>query len=212
VNDTGEGMSKEVQARAFEPFFTTKGSGKGTGLGLSTVFGIVKQSGGSVWVYSEPGHGTAFKVYLPRVDAREEALEKDGGAPEGAAGRETVLLVEDDDVVREVTASTLEELGYVVVAAANGEEALGAAKAREGPLHLLVTDVIMPGMGGGELSRRLRQERPGIKVLHVSGYTAGALQHSDALEDGAAFLPKPFTPKALIARLHEVMRRGEVRG
>jgi signal transduction histidine kinase/CheY-like chemotaxis protein len=205
VSDTGEGMSKEIQERVFEPFFTTKAHGKGTGLGLSTVFGIVKQSGGWVWLYSEPGHGTAFKIYLPRVDATDDSPEGSVEPAVGTAARESVLLVEDDDVVREVTAATLEELGYVVIAAGNGEAALAAARAHEGRIDLLVTDVIMPGMPGPKVAEAMQLLRPGIKVLFLSGYTDDAMVHHGLREGEISFLQKPFTLEALARKVRETL-------
>jgi signal transduction histidine kinase len=206
VSDTGEGMSRDVQARVFEPFFTTKEAGKGTGLGLSTVFGIVKQSGGSIGVYSEPGHGTSFKVYLPHVNAAVTPVEETV-TPEGDIGHGTVLLVEDDAFVREITVSTLEELGYSVISAGSGEEALNIAGAHEGPLDLLVTDVIMPGMPGPKVAEGLQKIRPGTKVLFVSGYTDDAMVHHGLREGEIAFLQKPFTLEALARKIRETLSR-----
>ena len=208
VSDTGEGMTKEVQERVFEPFYTTKGTGKGTGLGLSTVFGIVKQSGGSIWVYSEPGHGTSFKIYLPRVDTSEATSDEAvAEAPEAIAADETVLLVEDDAFVREITVASLEELGYIVLAAESGEAALKIVASHEGPLDLLVTDVIMPGMAGPKVAEALHRLRPETKVLFVSGYTDDAMVHHGIREGEIAFLQKPFTLEALSRKIRETLGR-----
>jgi len=204
VSDTGVGMDAQTKARIFEPFFTTKEKGKGTGLGLSTVYGIVKQSGGYVWVYSEPGHGTTFKVYLPRVDAPAEPQ----APPREAAtvtGTETILLAEDDEILRPLTKGLLAKLGYTVLEAESAEQALAVAGARQGPIHLLVADVVMPGASGRELARRLAQSRPETRVLYVSGYTDDAIVHHGMLEPGLKFLQKPFTPAALARKVREVL-------
>jgi two-component system, cell cycle sensor histidine kinase and response regulator CckA len=204
VSDTGSGMSPEIKAKIFEPFFTTKEKGRGTGLGLSTVYGIVKQSGGFIWVYSEPGQGTTFKIYLPRVDAPAEPL----GAPREAgtlAGTETILLAEDDDMLRPLARGLLERLGYTVLEAENAERAVSVAGAHVGPIHLLVADVVMPGASGRELARRLAQSRPDTKVLYISGYTDDAIVHHGMLEPGLTFLQKPFTPAALARKVREVL-------
>jgi PAS domain S-box-containing protein len=203
VSDTGHGMNRDVQARVFEPFFTTKGQGKGTGLGLSTVYGIVKQSGGSIWVYSEEGVGTSFKVYLPRIEASAEVAEPE---PPRArrGGSETILLVEDDASLRELVAEVLGDLGYTVLAAAHPEEALDLV-ARGTRLDLLLTDVVMPGIGGRELARRIEASVPGLKVLYASGYTADAILRHGILADGLAFLQKPFTADVLALKVREVL-------
>jgi two-component system cell cycle sensor histidine kinase/response regulator CckA len=204
VSDTGVGMDAQTKARIFEPFFTTKEKGKGTGLGLSTVYGIVKQSGGYVWVYSEPGHGTTFKVYLPRVDAPAEPQ----APPREAAtltGTETILLAEDDEILRPLTKGLLAKLGYTVLDAESAEQALAVAGARQGPIHLLVADVVMPGASGRELARRLAQSRPETRVLYVSGYTDDAIVHHGMLEPGLKFLQKPFTPATLARKVREVL-------
>ena len=202
VTDTGHGMDVAVRARLFEPFFTTKEPGKGTGLGLATVFGIVKQSGGSIGVYSELGHGTTFKVYLPRVD---EAVDRvSGGAAAAAArGSETILLVEDEDEVRALGLETLEGQGYAVIAAGGPAEAVGLAEAHEGPIHLLLTDVVMPQASGRKLAEQLAPGHRGLRVLYMSGYI---VRHG-VLQEGAAFLQKPFTPAGLLAKVREVLDR-----
>jgi CheY-like chemotaxis protein len=202
VSDTGHGMDAETQRRVFEPFFTTKPEGQGTGLGLSTVYGIVKQSGGFVWVYSEVGIGTTFKVYLPHVE--------DSAEPSPAAAREPmpplaappagtrILLVEDDDGVRELMADVLETAGYSVVAAGRPLRALELAPSL-GPIDLLVTDVIMPGMSGRELARKLIEGQPGLRALYVSGYAGEALARHGGIDRGERFLQKPFSERGLLA-------------
>ena len=207
VSDTGTGMDAETQSRIFEPFFTTKEKGKGTGLGLATVYGIVKQSGGNIWVYSEPGRGTTFKVYLPRVE------ETGTGQPEGpkaprksqAAASETILLVEDEPGVRTLARKVLESHGYTVLEAAGGEKAIPISESHQGPIHLLLTDVVMPAMSGRVLADRLAPRRPGIKVLFMSGYTDEAVIHHGVLESGIPFIQKPFTPQALVQKVRELL-------
>jgi two-component system cell cycle sensor histidine kinase/response regulator CckA len=204
VTDTGTGMDRETQARIFEPFFTTKGQGKGTGLGLSTAFGIVRQSGGHMAVYSEPGKGSNFKVYLPRA-ARElpqaEAASK-AGRPRGG---ETVLLAEDEDQVRSLATEVLKREGYQVLEAADGEKALAVAAAHAGPIHLLLTDVVMPRMGGRQLAEELAALRPDLKVLYMSGYTDNTIDPEGNLEQGIAFLQKPFSLKLLAQKVRAVL-------
>jgi CheY-like chemotaxis protein len=206
VSDTGCGMTDEVRRHLFEPFFTTKGPGKGTGLGLATVYGIVKQSGGSVEVYTEPGRGTAFKVYLPRVDlpvtASDSALV--GAAP---GGTETVLVAEDDAGVRGLTCQVLRGAGYTVLEAADGETAARVADGHPGAIHLFVTDVVMPGMSGRQVAERLAARRAGLKVLYLSGYTDDAVVRHGILEKQVAFLQKPFTPAGLVAKVRSTLDR-----
>jgi len=204
VSDTGVGMDQELQSRLFEPFFTTKERGKGTGLGLSTTYGIVKQSGGSIWVYSEPGVGTTFKIYLPRS---EEPLDAAAPAPAPAprAGSETVLLVEDEPEVRRLVEKLLRMQGYSVLACAGPAEAIAAAKSASGRLDLLLTDVILPGMNGRELARVLSDVQPGLKVLYMSGYTDAAITQQGILDPGTAFLSKPFNPDALARKVREAL-------
>jgi two-component system, cell cycle sensor histidine kinase and response regulator CckA len=204
VTDTGVGMSPATKARIFEPFFTTKEKGKGTGLGLSTVYGIVKQSGGYVWVYSEPGSGSTFKVYLPRVDAPAQAPSTPREA-KTLAGTETILLAEDDEILRRLTKGLLEKSGYRVLEAEHATSALAAARAHQGTIHLLLADVVMPGASGRDLARQLAEFRPDTKVLYVSGYTDEAIVHHGMLEPGLNFLPKPFTPAALARKVREVL-------
>jgi CheY-like chemotaxis protein len=206
VTDTGVGMDRATQGRIFEPFFTTKEQGKGTGLGLSIVFGIVQQSGGNIWVYSEPGRGTTFKVYFPRVIDRRDS-EKVRSAPQvtPARGSETVLLVEDEQQVRDLVCDILRGDGYRVLAAASPVEALDLARDHAGVLDLLVADVVMPHMNGRELADRLKSLRPGIRVLFISGYTGNVVVHHGVLDEGVAFLQKPIVPDALLRRLREVL-------
>jgi len=198
LSDTGIGMDDETKARIFEPFFTTKESGKGTGLGLATVYGIVKRAGGFISVESEPGRGTSFKIYLPRVDEPIAPAVTLAAAAEPRRGTETVLVVEDAASVRVVTRQVLERYGYVVLEAPNGETALRLAAKHHGPIQLLVTDVIMPGLSGRQLAGQLAPLRPEMKVLYVSGY-------ADDVESGVAYLQKPFTPETLARRVRDVL-------
>ena len=199
VSDTGCGMDPEILSKAFDPFFTTKEKGKGTGLGLSTVFGIVKQSGGCIYVYSEPGRGTTMKIYLPRVTGETSPKDerRDAGLEDRMHGSETILLVEDDETLRKLASSILVGYGYTVLSAGNGEEALQLLNDSPSIPLLLVTDVIMPKMGGKELSERIKAIHPGILVLFMSGYTDNAIAHHGVLDQGVLFLQKPFTPKVM---------------
>jgi len=205
VTDTGAGMSKEVQAKIFEPFFTTKGLGKGTGLGLSTVFGIVRQSGGHIWVYSEPGQGTTFKLYFPRTDQPPEVKSRVGAALGSLRGSETLLLVEDDEQLRVVSRTILDKNGYRVIAAGSPADALDHCVREPGPIHLMITDVVMPGMNGLQLATQAAKVRPAMKVLYVSGYTNNTIVHHGVLDEGVAFLQKPITPDALLRKVREVL-------
>jgi len=207
VTDNGCGMDAETQAHIFEPFFTTKEKGKGTGLGLATVYGIVKQSGGYVWVYSEPGRGTSFKVYLPRLeeDAALPRIEFPANVSANPRGSETVLLVEDEKGVRELAREYLHMIGYSVIEAENGHAALELAAMHDGQIHLLMTDVVMPGISGRELSQRVQAVRPDIRVLYMSGYTDQAVVHHGILESDAVLLQKPFTLNALALKLREIL-------
>jgi PAS domain S-box-containing protein len=208
ISDAGAGMTPEVRERIFEPFFTTKEKGKGTGLGLSTVYGIAKQSGGNIWVYSEPGHGTTFKIYLPRVEEELDNLHVRDETESLPRGSETVFLVEDEPSVRSLAYRVLCQQGYTVLEAANGEEALRVAQEHAGEkIHLLLTDVVMPQMGGRELAETLKLLRPDIKVLYTSGYTDNAIVHHGVLNPGTHFLQKPFSPKTLSHKVREVLDR-----
>ncbi|HLB81679.1 MAG TPA: response regulator [Gemmatimonadales bacterium] len=204
ISDTGCGMDEATKARIFEPFFTTKEPGKGTGLGLATVYGIVRQAGGFIWVYSEPGHGTSFKIYLPQVDAPAEDLAS-AGSTRAPGGTETVLLVEDAAAVRAVAKQVLERLGYTVLEAPNGQAALHLAQQHRGEIHMLLTDVVMPGMSGREVAERLARARSGIKLLFASGYTDDSIVRHGILESGTAYLQKPFSPESLARKVREVL-------
>jgi len=206
VSDSGIGMNSDTLSHLFEPFFTTKEQGKGTGLGLSTVYGIVKQSGGSISVHSEPGRGTTFKAYLPRVDEPVGPVRKTGVAPNaGPKATGTVLLVEDEEAVRRLTHAVLRRNGYKVLVAGDGEEVLRTLQQHQGPIHLLLTDVVLPRLGGRDVALQVSQLRPEIKVLFMSGYSDRAFVENGTLEPGMAFLPKPFTPEELLRKVREVL-------
>jgi PAS domain S-box-containing protein len=208
VSDTGNGMDAATQAHIYEPFFTTKENEQGTGLGLATVHGIVKQSGGHIWVYSEPGRGASFKIYLPEVKQAAGVQPATAAVPP-ARGSDTLLLVEDEMTVRLITSRILREQGYSVLEARNGQEALQLAAAYPEPIDLLLTDVIMPGgLSGRQLAEELTLLRPGLKVLYVSGYTHNVIVHHGVLEAGTAFLQKPFTPDNLNRKIREVLDKG----
>jgi two-component system cell cycle sensor histidine kinase/response regulator CckA len=205
MSDTGVGMSPEVKERIFEPFFTTKDKDKGTGLGLSTVYGIVKQSGGNIWVYSELNQGTTFKIYLPREEEPLEEIREKRVEEELPYGSETVLVVEDEEELRKLAVQILQKQGYKVLEAPQGDEALLISQKYKGPIHLLITDVVMPGMSGRDLSERLTPLRPEIKTLYMSGHTNSAIIHHGVLEPGVNLLQKPFTPEALVRKVHGVL-------
>jgi len=201
------GMDAETQAHIFEPFFTTKELGKGTGLGLATVYGVVKQSGGFVWLYSELGKGTTFKIYLPRVD--EAAADAVGVQVHGlfSRGTETVLLTEDEQDVREVAREFLESAGYKVLQAPGGEAALELARVYDGAIELLITDMVMPGMSGRELARQMRGARQGIRVIYMSGYSEHSAGEAAKGESSAVVLTKPFSRSALLRTVREILQQ-----
>jgi PAS domain S-box-containing protein len=203
VSDTGRGMDAETQAKIFEPFFTTKDKDKGTGLGLSTVYGIVQQSGGQIWVYSEPGQGTTFKIYLPRVDEPIETITQP--QYKDARGTETILVVEDEEAVRELIREILELKGYTVLEAGSPHEAMSICDAHDRPIDLVITDVIMPGMNGTVLAGRLRSRLPHVKIIYMSGYTDAGIVDSGLLASGHAFLQKPLTAESLARKVREVL-------
>jgi CheY-like chemotaxis protein len=205
VSDSGTGMSPETIAHIFEPFFTTKGGTKGTGLGLATVYGIVKQSGGYIWVYSEPEKGSTFKVYFPRVDEQVEKNAQNARNEKAERGSETVLLVEDDDAVRELAEVILTAHGYAVICANGPKRAEEIAEERGDKIDLVLTDVIMPTMSGRELVKKLSAKNPRLRVLYMSGYTDNVIAQGGVLEEGLAFLQKPFTPRALSQKVREVL-------
>jgi CheY-like chemotaxis protein len=206
VSDTGIGMDAETQAHIFEPFFTTKEQGKGTGLGLSTVYGVVKQSGGFVWVYSELGKGATFKIYLPRVDATVDDAAHAPSSSQMMRGTETVLLAEDEQDVREVAREFLESAGYTVLLAANGAEALVRAEEHRGAIDLLVTDMVMPGITGLELARRLRQLEAELGVIYMSGYSEQAAAEATKSDISATVLTKPFSRTAILRAVREILQ------
>jgi signal transduction histidine kinase/CheY-like chemotaxis protein len=208
VSDDGRGMEKEVLEHVFEPFFTTKETGHGTGLGLATVYGIVKQNDGFINVYSEPGHGSSFHIYLPRYSGQAEHVEvrTDEAIPGGHG--ETVMIVEDEPAILALGETMLKSLGYVVLTAGTPEDALSRARGHDGPIHVVVTDVVLPRMNGRELSQRIRAVKPGVKVLFMSGYTADVIAHRGVLDQGVEFIQKPFSEKDLALKLREVLAGG----
>lgn len=205
ISDTGEGIDAETMEHIFEPFFTTKEKGKGTGLGLATVYGIVQQSGGSIWAYSEPGQGTTFKIYLPRVDRSGYQAGTESSHEREKEGTETILVVEDENTVRLVTVSNLRKAGYNVLEARDGEEALRVAAEHETPIELVLTDVVMPHMNGPEVLRRLTERFPSIKGVLMSGHADDALVHHGVIDEGLPFIEKPFTRDELSRRIREVL-------
>ncbi len=210
VSDTGVGMTADTLPHIFEPFFTTKEAGKGTGLGLSTVYGIVKQSGGWVWAYSEVDIGTTFKIYLPRVEEAMPVQEEPRRETARPRGDETVLVVEDDEIVRRLVSQVLKKSGYVVLEASGPEHALQIAEERAEPIPLMITDVVMPGMSGRQLATRLAPSRPQMRVLYISGYTDDSVVRHGLLDPTMNFLQKPFTPSALARKVREVLDRPAV--
>jgi CheY-like chemotaxis protein len=207
VSDSGTGMDAETQAHIFEPFFTTKAQGKGTGLGLATVYGVVKQSGGFIWVYSELGRGTCFKIYLPRVDQPVENSSTGQTFSEVPRGTQTILLAEDEQDVREVAREFLESGGYTVIEARDGAEALNLVEKHKGAIDLLITDMVMPGMTGQELAGRLQEKRAGLRIMYMSGYSERAA--ADAMQGDASIrlLTKPFSRGALLRSVYELLNR-----
>jgi PAS domain S-box-containing protein len=205
VSDSGMGMDQQTLSHMFEPFFTTKEQGRGTGLGLSMVYGIVKQSDGHIWVYSEPGRGTTFKIYLPLVAEGAEALPPEETLPVAADGVGTILLVEDNHQVRELASSVLKTCGYTVLPAESTQLALSICEEQPGAIDLLLTDIVMPGFSGRELAKRAIARWPNIKVLYMSGYTTSAIVHQGVLDPGTFFLQKPFTPSSLKNKVREAL-------
>jgi CheY-like chemotaxis protein len=208
VSDTGTGMDAETVKHMFEPFFTTKELGRGTGLGLSTIYGIVKQSGGNIWVYSELGKGTTFKIYLPLAD-NDQAKSSASKQPQKAVttANETILLVEDEEIVRKLTGEILKATGYKVLLAKNGQEAIEICQAYGGTIDLMLTDVVMPGMNGKMVADNLKPFRPEMQVLFMSGYTDDSIIHHGVLDPGTNFLDKPFTVDALTSKVSETLNR-----
>ncbi|HEY6055671.1 MAG TPA: response regulator, partial [Gaiellaceae bacterium] len=204
ISDTGVGMDAHELAQLFEPFYSTKGEA-GVGLGLATVYGVVRQSGGFVTVDSAPGRGSAFHVYLPVTGRRDPVPDEPAAEEAPAAAQETVLLVEDEEVVRSILTEMLEASGYRVVAAEDGDAAVRLAEAEQGPIDVLVTDVVMPGMSGQEVARRIAEHRPAVRTLFVSGYTDSAIRQHGVLAPGTSFLQKPFSAGDLTRRLRELL-------
>ena len=207
VSDTGSGMGPDVLKHLFEPFYTTKPLGKGTGLGLATVYGIVKQSGGYIWVESTPGEGTSFMIHFPRVSSASGTMVAASTDAREVSGTETILLVEDQREVRDVVRQALQRHGYHVLEAVDGDAALALLLAGAGPIHLVLTDVVMPNMSGRELVDKITQHDRSIRVLYTSGYTDDAIVRHGVLDPGIAFIQKPFTPEQLLTRVRDVLGR-----
>jgi CheY-like chemotaxis protein len=205
VSDTGTGMDSQTMTRIFEPFFTTKVEGRGTGLGLSTVYGVVKQNNGYIMTYTEVGHGTTFRIYFPRVRETPELRDKKSHQGEFAKGSETILIVEDEEALRELARELLEANGYKVIEAERGEKAIQLVERSQTPIDLLLTDVVMPGMGGKQLAKRLLELRPGLRVLYMSGYTDGVINNRGVLPENTLLLPKPFTRAVLLRKVREAL-------
>ncbi|MFH0765877.1 MAG: response regulator, partial [Calditrichota bacterium] len=206
VTDNGQGMTPEIRAKIFEPFFTTKEIGRGTGLGLATVYGIIKQSGGNIWVYSEPDRGTTFKVYLPRTISEKSISAPIADSAYGdVTGQETVLVVEDEDAVREMAVRVLKMHGYRVVEARNGKDALELCQEMNRPFDIVVTDVVMPIMGGAELISQLQKLWKSVKYLYMSGYTSNVVVHDSILAEGVPYLQKPFRPLTLVRKVRDIL-------
>jgi CheY-like chemotaxis protein len=205
ISDTGVGMTREVLEQIFEPFFTTKAIGKGTGLGLAMVYGAVKQNGGTIGVYSEPGHGTTLRIYLPRVSGRPQPVSAVIDVGDLPQGTETVLLVEDETFIRSFTEQILQRLGYSVISCSGLKEAIEQANGHDGPIHLLLTDVVLPDGNARLLARLLAEERPDIRVLFTSGYAENVIAHHGILDSGVQFIGKPFTVAALANKIREVL-------
>jgi CheY-like chemotaxis protein len=205
VSDSGVGMDAETQAHIFEPFYTTKERGRGTGLGLATVYGVVKQSNGYIWVHSEPAKGTHFKIYLPLVEGQLQATSPEASQPQLAQYGETILVVEDEESLRSVTRDLLVQIGYNVVEANSGAQGLEIARQHHGPIHLLLSDVVMPGMNGPALARDLAESHPETKVLYMSGYTDHTIDVHGVLESGVLLLEKPYTRDALTRKVRAAL-------
>jgi CheY-like chemotaxis protein len=205
VSDTGMGMTQETKAHIFEPFFTTKGAGKGTGLGLATVYGIVTQSGGHIEVDTGVGQGTSFRIFFPSVAGTSPSRKSNPNIRMAPQGKETILLVEDEEAVRNIAKLTLQSFNYNVLVAGNGKEAIQLCESMTQPIDLLITDVVMPEMGGRQVAERLAECRPGLKILYISGYTDDAVVRHGVFRSEVAFLQKPFTPTALATKVRQVL-------
>ena len=205
VSDTGTGMDSQTMARIFEPYFTTKSEGRGTGLGLSPVYGIVKQNDGYIMAYSEVGHGTTFRIYFPCVRETPESQDQKSNQEECPTGSETILIVEDEAALRELARELLEADGYKVIEAERGEQAIQLVEHSQTPIDLLLTDVVMPGIGGKQLARRLVELRPGLHVLYMSGYTDDVINNRGVTRENTLLLPKPFTRAILLRRIREAL-------